>query len=246
MFFLILFFCLFHECLAQEFAFLVPSPFSNPSLCNRPNVNSSSICDIHNLLHPTKRDEIEGYMNLIDSADGAVCIIDSLDPTWYITNNEPLEAATERIARRIHDDWQLGKDSEKGFLIFVSVKNRQTFISIGRGLAKILTNDVLDSVISNMKPHFRKANYAEGIISGLLEIKIILSKSDSANSGSTSTGLSLQENIEAAFLSDSSDGGAGGAAGGKLRRVFGPPTTNLIAIGIAFLSYAIGAVVAGT
>jgi len=158
---------------------LVPSPFEDTDACNRQSLNSSAICDPDNILSTKIKDTIDGHLNFIHTAEGAVCIIDRINPILYESRDDSLEDYVEYFAKKLHDDWNVGdNESSNGFLIFISILDRKIFISVGSGLVKMLSDIVLDSIISNVKPFFREKKYGEGIIHSIIEIGLALSEKD--------------------------------------------------------------------
>jgi uncharacterized protein len=77
---------------------------------------------------------------------------------------EPLEEFSHRVATT----WKLGqKGTDNGVLLLVSPQDRQVRIEVGYGLEGVLTDAATSRIIRNeMVPHFRKGEYAQGIVAG--------------------------------------------------------------------------------
>ncbi len=66
----------------------------------------------------------------------------------WLEKHKDLEAATEAFAQRMHNTWGVGDaTTQKGVLLFLSVVDRQIYISVGSGAAASLSLDFLDEVI---------------------------------------------------------------------------------------------------
>jgi uncharacterized membrane protein YgcG len=153
----------------------VPNPNLDPKGCGRPNVPKSAVCDPENLFTQESKDVIEGYMNEVKNAQMAVLVISQMDPVFV--GHQGIDLASEKFAREMHDrHWQVGdKTTNDGVLIFVSIADRAIYISKGKGVSRLLTDHVLDTVIAHMKPYMRKREYSTAVEHAIVELDLVLS-----------------------------------------------------------------------
>lgn len=59
------------------------------------------------------------------------------------------------------------KDKDNGLLLLVAVKDRKTYLSVGRGLEGVIPDGRAGALLNDLKPHFRAQQYYAGV-SGLL------------------------------------------------------------------------------
>ncbi len=80
------------------------------------------------------------------------------------------------FSMRVAEKWQLGtKEQDNGLLITVAVNDRRIQILTGYGLEGVLPDIVTHRIIqNNITPYFKQQQYAQGLQSGLQEIKRIL------------------------------------------------------------------------
>jgi len=152
----------------------IPNPMKNPELCGREGVERSAICDIGNLIDKEGKDVIEGLINGVDPeiAEYAVAIIPKMKIGMFSTVDE----SAKTYAMTLQDEWGVGsKEHQNGILVFISVDDRVTFISRGKGLESKLTDDNLDSVVDHMRKYLRQQQYGKAIESAILETKDIAS-----------------------------------------------------------------------
>lgn len=164
----------------------IPSPLDYPELCGR-NADGagrsgavrSAICDIDGILSTHDKNVMEGHINRLNSVEDetfevGVCIIEAMNP-HFVSGAGGVESAGEKFARRLHDKWGVGNaGSDNGALVFLSVHDRNVFISRGAGLASKLTPSTLDQIISNMKPYLRKGDYGKALQGSVVEISLVL------------------------------------------------------------------------
>eukprot|EP01039_Chlorochromonas_danica_P002056 gene2056-2243_t len=152
----------------------VPNPNTDPMACGRDLVSRSSLCDPDKKLTVDEKNEIEGYINQITTAQLAVAIIDKMN-TKGLATSEP-KLASERFARGLHNRWGVGKeDKNDGILIFLSIQDRLVYISTGNGVESKLSFEVIDQLIQHMRPYLRKEKYGQALISTIIHIDLILS-----------------------------------------------------------------------
>ena len=115
-----------------------------------------------------------------------VTVVEKLDVTLASTLTETdidVEELTRQFTTKLHNSWGIGREitshdgedsSEKlhlggtGVLVFLSVRDRVLYISVGGALDHILTSGRLNRVITDaMGPDLKKANYGLGLIKGI-------------------------------------------------------------------------------
>nr|WP_257235060.1 TPM domain-containing protein [Acinetobacter sp. YH01009] len=81
-------------------------------------------------------------------------------------------------AMRVAEKWQLGSAKrDNGILMAIAVNDRRIQILTGYGLEGIMPDIIVSRIIRNqITPHFKQAQYAQGIDAGLTEITQILNQ----------------------------------------------------------------------
>ena len=164
-----------------------PNPEIDPEACRS---SYSRICDPDGIFGTKDKvnlgDRIQNFelMNSLPSckqnANGdekqplqlAVAIVRKMD----LSNNwaSGKDEAARAMAMGIHDDWGVGTDAAcggTGILIFLSVDDREIFISTGSAVQKILTDGRLDNVISQMGNLLRRKEYGDAVLRGIDEME---------------------------------------------------------------------------
>jgi hypothetical protein len=85
---------------------ILPNPWDYPTSCGREGLPRSAICDPHHLIWD-KVNEIEGYLNTMSSAEGSVAVVNMIDES-FIGPKETVSDATARIAKELHNSWEVG------------------------------------------------------------------------------------------------------------------------------------------
>ena len=150
----------------------ISNPMLNPQSCGRGEVSKSALCDPDDLLTTEEKDVIEGFMNKITLAQIGVVIIQQMNKKFI--GSKSIERSSELFAKSIHDNWGVGdKALNNGILLFLSISDRSIYISTGKGVKKMITNQVIDSLIDNMKPSLRMKKYSEAIEKCVVELGLI-------------------------------------------------------------------------
>jgi len=87
----------------------------------------------------------------------------------------------EKLSLHIAQTWGIGKrGKDNGILIAISKVYRKIRIEHGNGIEKIITEDDMKAIIDNyFIPAFKKEEYFNGTLNGLIEIiKLLKSKSE--------------------------------------------------------------------
>eukprot|EP01038_Epipyxis_sp_PR26KG_P009463 gene9463-12749_t len=156
-------------------SFDVPNPMENPKECGRKTVSKSAICDPDYHLSKDGKDIIEGYINGITKAQIAVAIIGEMESFGeFKTYNK--ELAADKFAHNLHNRWGVGSaEMQNGVLIFLSIQDRAIYISTGDKIGLVLTSSLIKSIIDNMKPFLRNADYDTAVKNCIIQIDLVLS-----------------------------------------------------------------------
>jgi len=109
-------------------------------------------------------------------------------------NDVDIEEIAGQFATSLHNKWGIGQeiipidkdDSTEnnsgggtGVLVFLSVRDRVVFISVGGALGHLLTSGRIDRIIHNaMRPDLKQANYELGLTKGIDAIIELLKKAE--------------------------------------------------------------------
>jgi len=167
----------------------LPNPNADPIACGRQGVPSSYICDPDHYIHKDKADIIEGIIKMIVegtspftqvSCNGhavgaqiAVAVVKSIKGKSIggVTNQD-----AQDFARHLHDNWGVGdKECNYGAVVFLSIEDRQLYISTGSGMKQMVTDDHLDLIIGRMKPYLKAGDVAPAIEVCVRDMGLILS-----------------------------------------------------------------------
>lgn len=122
---------------------------------------------------PSCKQNANGNSNDKQPLQLAVAIVRKMDLSNYWASGK--DEAARDMAMGIHDDWGVGSDTScggTGILIFLSVDDREIFISTGSAIQKVLTDGRLDNVISQMGNLLRRKEYGDAVIRGIDEMEI--------------------------------------------------------------------------
>lgn len=146
----------------------IPNPMNDFLKCNR-HVRSA-VCDPANLLTINEKDLIEGEINEVKGAQIGVLVINKMRRPI-----QPLEQASKMFAKGVHDQWGVGhKDNNDGILIFLSVKDRQFYISTGKGVMNKLDNNKIARIVGNIKGHLKANEFGYALRVAVVEINEVL------------------------------------------------------------------------
>lgn len=103
---------------------------------------------------------IEGALQNFYQTEGIqfqVLIIDKL-----------VDETLEGYSIKVVDEWKLGKKGDdRAALLLISLDDRKMRIEVGRGLEGTLTDLTTNRILDEMKPHFKKGDYDNGVALGL-------------------------------------------------------------------------------
>jgi uncharacterized membrane protein YgcG len=147
--------------------------------------NLDRICNPDNILrNPALVGKIQSEMVEIENTISHKCGSKSVTGYEIVTvivgtieaeyDNDKAYAA-QTMAKAIHDAWGVGHEAcNDGIVVFLSVYDRQIYISTGEGVKKLITGDHIEAIIHRMKPAMRSKNYEEGVLGTIMDIRSIL------------------------------------------------------------------------
>ncbi|KAG2431742.1 hypothetical protein HXX76_009238 [Chlamydomonas incerta] len=90
------------------------------------------------------------------------------------TTGDPAEYA-ETFARSLHDRWGVGSsECNNGVVFFLSLNDRQLYISTGAGAKHALSFDVLGDIIADIRPVLREGRFGDAVERGVVNIGLAL------------------------------------------------------------------------
>lgn len=127
----------------------------------------------------------------------AVAVVESMelvDNDISYENDDDVEELAGQFATSLHNKWGVGQeiilidkdgitggncDGGTGVLVFMSIRDRIVFISVGGALSHLLTSDRIDHIIHNdMRADLNRANYELGLTKGIDAIAELLEKGE--------------------------------------------------------------------
>lgn len=79
-----------------------------------------------------------------------------------------VDETLEGYSIKVVDEWKLGKKGDdRAALLLISLDDRKMRIEVGRGLEGNLTDLTTNRILDEMKPHFKKGDYDNGVALGL-------------------------------------------------------------------------------
>lgn len=182
------FFLLLFPLVTQLFSWKLdkfPNPNKDVNKCGRVGVKSW-VCDPDEVLKKEEADTLEGWLMSIyhetDSGCGTshkgkrgyevgIAVVKSME----LEEDENAAENAERFAKYLHDNWGIGKElCNDGGLIFLSVNDRQVYISTGQKTKERLTNEQINLIIENIRPFLRAKEYGKALEESLRQMKDVL------------------------------------------------------------------------
>lgn len=161
---------------------------AKPELCGMTQV--SALCDPDHLL--TKRTKLAVSNRLeelrtklpVKECVGreaqweiAFALVRKLDPVFISGTNGGKEVAVKRMAKFVHDNWQVGDaECQTGVVLFLSLEDRYMHFSTGKGAKSVFTNTLLNEVIDRMKDKLRARDTAGALLGALDDMERIAEK----------------------------------------------------------------------
>lgn len=130
----------------------IPHPHNDFAKCN--SAIGSFVCDPANILTLVEKNFIDEEISKVEDLQVRVLIINKMRNPM-----NPIEKASKVFAKSIHDKWVLGvgrgNGLNNGILIFLSIHDRQIYISTTQKVVKIISNSQADKIIQYIKPHLQ-------------------------------------------------------------------------------------------
>jgi uncharacterized protein len=127
---------------------------------------SGYISDLEKILTDAQKHSLDSVIRYFEKAKGVEIGIITIDSS--LSTQDQLDENTLLIAR----SWKVGKaDKNNGILIGLSASLRAVRIQNGYGIEKDLTNEETDAIVDEiMIPHFKNAEYYEGLMDAIQAI----------------------------------------------------------------------------
>lgn len=149
-----------------------PNPTINLDACGRRG-KVSWICDPESILSYESANNIEELLYSVRKNTNSGCSKGE-NPGFQIgvavlnrmrsNSDESVAKTAEKFAKHLHDSWGVGNAGcDDGAVLLISTDDRQVYMSTGRGATKVLTDDQIDLIIEEMKPHLRDKNYDKSV-----------------------------------------------------------------------------------
>ena len=149
-----------------------PNPTINLEACGRRG-KVSWICDPESILSYESANNIEERLYSVRKNTNSGCSKGE-NPGFQIgvavlnrmrsDSDESVAERAEKFAKHLHDSWGVGNAGcDDGALLLISTGDRQVYMSTGRGATKVLTDDQIDLIIKEMKPHLKDKNYDKSV-----------------------------------------------------------------------------------
>lgn len=98
----------------------------------------------------------------------------------YVTDEVPNGKTIEEASLETARAWGIGgKDEKNGVLLFVAIEDKELRIEVADGVSEHLTDATSNSIIdTQITPHFKSGNYAQGITAGVEGIRTVVGGND--------------------------------------------------------------------
>ncbi len=134
-----------------------------------PEPDSGYVTDLANLLSFEDEEKIEKWLWQIESrtkVEIIVVTISSIKDYQYAPN-----ATIESFATGLFNKYKIGNlPDNNGVLLLIALKDRKMRIELGDGYDSSRDKDALRIIEKNISPYFKKAQYIQGVTSGVKAI----------------------------------------------------------------------------
>jgi uncharacterized protein len=126
--------------------------------------------DFANVIEPATEEKINAVTNEL--------IAKTEIPVVVVTMPEIGDVDFNDYANRLYEKWGIGKKgTDKGVLIFVTVKERKMRVEVGYGLEGIIPDGLAGEIRDKyMTPYLKQNRYGEGILNGTAAVALIIAK----------------------------------------------------------------------
>jgi uncharacterized protein len=151
----------------------------------QPQDSNLRVHDFANLLTPQQREQLETVSRDVErktTAQIAVVTVNSLDGR-----------TVDSYANELFQSWGIGqRQFNNGVLFLVAPHERRMRIEPGYGVEPLLSDSLCGEIAdTHIVPHFKRGDYAAGIIAGTNEIASVLSSDPAAARGDPNSGPHL-------------------------------------------------------
>jgi uncharacterized membrane protein YgcG len=149
---------------------------------------SSAICDSLGYLSENDKDILEGLLNEVN-ATGAIAVADVI-PASADTSTSSISSSEDGHAKNFSDaifySWGLN-EYERSFLIMLAIEDRQMYVSVSAAFTGELHEDVLQEVMSHMKPSLQQGRIGDALKLAVVEISLLLKQENILDANTLST-----------------------------------------------------------
>jgi uncharacterized protein len=117
------------------------------------------VSDFADVVDENARSQLERYCATLEQATGVQVAI--------VTVQTLGERPIEEFAVELFEHWGIGrKNNDEGLLVLLAIRDRKNRIEVGYGLEPILPDGFAGSVLREMRPSLREANYGPALLAG--------------------------------------------------------------------------------
>ena len=149
-----------------------PNPTRDLNACGRRG-KVSWICDPDKILSYETTNKIEELLYSVRKNTDSGCSSGE-DPGFQVgvavlnrmhkTPDESVAETAENFAKHLHDSWGVGHfGCDDGALLFLSIVDRQVYVSTGKRAMEVLSDDQVDIIIDEMKPYLKNKEYDQSV-----------------------------------------------------------------------------------
>lgn len=89
---------------------------------------------------------------------------------------ESVAETSEKFAKHLHDSWGVGHAGcNDGAMLFLSIFDRQVYVSTGKRAMEVLADDQIDLIIEEMKPYLKSRDYDKSVELAVVRMGEVLS-----------------------------------------------------------------------
>lgn len=149
-----------------------PNPTRDLGACGRQG-RVSWICDPEKILSSKTANKIEELLHSVGKNTASGCgsgenagfqIGVAVLNRMRRIPGESVEETTEKFAKHLHDRWGVGHAGcDDGAMLLLSILDRQVYVSTGKRAMKLLSDDQIDIIIEELKPHLQRKDYEQSV-----------------------------------------------------------------------------------
>jgi hypothetical protein len=151
----------------MKFSAIVVSLFAVIVHCTRaaelsPPAPSKHFTDFAGVTEPTTSEQLNKLLERFENDTSNQIVV-------VVFPKNQSELSIEQFGRNIFEDWHIGQGSMgKGVLVAVFIQDRTMRVEVGRGLAKLISDDFAKRIIDEeFRPRFKTNDYDAGLSVGV-------------------------------------------------------------------------------